>query len=161
MAFNRRANRTLDLSPLHVARRAHSAVTVLQALGGSRRTSGPTGCDGISRDRGTFPQSRRNSMLHADCAGASTLGCQDSAIRPIFRVPRRLNDWAACLRFAGCVQELGLQRQERASLSVVRRPPLLVHVVVRVVVVGTGALEHPDRLRPGSRPSGHGGNMHA
>jgi len=74
-------------------------------------------------------------------------------------------DSAACLRLAARVQELGVQdlgfqRQERASFFVVHRAPLQIRgdvVVVGVVVVGTGTLEHPDRLRSGSRRGGHGG----
>ena len=65
------------------------------------------------------------------------------------------------------VQELGVQRQQRANVSVVRRVPSVrvvdgVRVVNVVDWVGVvGALERADRLRHGSRRGGHGGKMHA
>ena len=111
-----------------------------------------------------------------NCLG-DKLGRRDSSIPPIFRVPRRLNDSAAyhCLvervqelGVRSTRQELGVQRQQRANVSVVRRAPLRVRIVdgVRVVNVvdgvgAVGALERADRLRHGSRRGGHGGKMHA
>ena len=66
------------------------------------------------------------------------------------------------------MQELGVQRQQRANVSVVRRAPFRVRVVDGVRVVNVvdgvgvvGALERADRLRHGSRRGGHGGKMHA
>jgi hypothetical protein len=107
----------------------------------------------------------------AEATGDPTAGRRESSIRPIFRAPRRLacyiNDCAACLCLAERVQELGLQRQQHASVSVVRRSPLRDrgHAVVGVVVVvDAGALERADRadrLRHGSRRGGHGVKLHA
>ena len=110
-------------------------------------------------------------MRHADyCALAwldnslgDKLGRRDSSIPPIFRVPRRLNDSAACHCLVERVQELGVQRQQHASVSVVRRAPFRVRgdAVLGVGVLYAGALERADRLRHGSRRGGHGGKMHA
>ena len=102
-------------------------------------------------------------MLHADCAGVlDKLVRRDSSIRPIFRVPRRSNDGAACLCLVDRMQELGVQRQQLANVSVVR-DPLRVRgdVLAGVGVVGADALERADRPWHGSRRGGHGGTMHA
>ena len=72
-----------------------------------------------------------------------------------------MNDSAACKCLVERVQELGLQQQQRANVSVVRRARVRVRGDVVDGVGVVGGLERADRLRHGSRRGGHGGKMHA